>query len=230
MSWWRRLRQHLSLTEGDGRLVIQRNWEPHAFGLSLYALFVVASLWASGMTPAWQFFLRHHADYVLFLRLFYGVLLVAPVAYAHRLSLRLRTFVFDRAHDYVTCNGRVVCALSELESVRVGKPLGADVDGTCLGFLIHGRNEIVIDRNDFLGAGTEELGRAGLALAVYAGVPLSAEGTWSDPSHPPIVLSPDWTADVVVPPLPTPPAETPARRLRRPRRASTLRRPRRTRK
>lgn len=186
--WWLRgnfwavwLRQRLNASEKGGQLIIERRWQPHAFALSLYGLFMVVMLWTPWATTEVQHFLHYHPSYTLIVRLIGLLLLVAPVIYAYRLGLRRRRFVFDRTHDFVTCNDQVICALSEVESVRVGKRLNSEADQNVLEVLIHGRNEVSIDWDDLLGVGREELGLAGLAISEYAQIPLWAENAWRDP-------------------------------------------------
>jgi hypothetical protein len=211
MTWRQRIRQHLSITRSQGPLVIRRRWQPHGFALGAYGVMVAAMLWIPYADSALQYFLIHHPGYLLFVRVLFGMLLVLPVWYARRLSLRRHVFVFDRMGDYVTCDDRVVCALSEVESVRVGKPLGQEANLKELAFLIHGRNEVVIDQDDFLGASLEELGQAGLALALYARVPLWSDGVWNDPSRPEVGQMPFESVSV------DPQPRAASRRLRRPR-------------
>jgi hypothetical protein len=183
--WWQTWRQHLSVTQKDGQLVIQRRWEPHAFNLALYAVIVGGLPWLSYAIPALQNFLLHQSSgLLLFLRVFYGLLFAVPAVQARRFILRRRTFVFDCTHDFVTADDRVVCALSEVQSVRVGKPLNAEGERKGLEVLIHGRNEVPIDWNDLLGANMDELGQAGLALSQYAQIPLWTEGAWHNPAEP----------------------------------------------
>ena len=193
--WARRLRQRLSASEVNGQLVLRRRWQPHALALGIYGLLVAAGLFVSWETSAWQQFLHHSPDFRFCLGLLDAVLVAGPLLYARRFWMRRRVFIFDRQHDYVTCDGKVMCALSEVESVRVGKPLAGEGGPKELGFLIHGRNEVGIEWGDLVGASLEEMGQAGQALSQYAGVPLWSEGEWRNPNAPDDLPPPVATAD-----------------------------------
>ena len=190
--------QNLSVSEEDGRLVIRRRWQAHSLRLCLYETVVGAPLWGPWAASGWHHFLSPSNGLLAYF--LYALLLGGPAVLAHRFRSRGRVYVFDRAHDYVTCDGRVVCALSEVQSVRVGEPPDWETRAQALGFLIHGRNEITLEWEDLAGAGPGELGQAGLALSVYARIPLWAEGEWRDPRDPsdgpPPVAAPDPTRQI----------------------------------
>ncbi len=193
--WAQQLWQRLSATEVNGQLVIRRRWQPHALTLGLYGLLIAAGLVGLSETSGWQQFLHHNPDSRLCFSVLNVGLIAGPLLYARHFWSRRRVFIFDRQHDYVTADGQVVCALSEVESVRVGKPLRSEGETKELGFLIHGRTEVGVEWGDFIGPNMEEMGQAGQALSQYARVPIWADGEWRNPNSAHDIPLPVTSAD-----------------------------------
>ncbi len=160
----------LSVRLQDDQLCICRRKLPCILVLCGYVLLFI-SVMAIPFLGAFVYH-KHETGFYELLAIALPMLLVC--LYYGAGYLKPWSFVFNREHNFVIFNEKVVCTLAEVQSVHVGKEYFRSGRGTNillkLSFQTVGGTEEEISGGGLYGPNRAEMERVGAAVAEYAGV------------------------------------------------------------
>ncbi len=160
----------LSVRLQEGQLLICRRKLPCILVLCGYVL-----LFLSVMTiPFLGAFVYHKHESGFYELLAVALPMLLVCLYYGASYLKPWTFIFNREHNFVIFNEKVVCTLAEVQSVHVGKEYlraGRETNIVLkLSFQTMGGTEEEIGNSGLYGPNRAEMERVGAVVAEYAGV------------------------------------------------------------
>lgn len=162
----------LDVASKGAQLVISRRKAPYVLTMAGWTL-AFAGFIAIPFMGAFVYH-RNAPSFIIFLSLSLPILIL--YLYRGVSYLRPHTFVFDREHDFVTLNDKVVCSLKELKSIYVEKCFygfrRTSGSSLRLSFLTQSGTDEEIEQSSLYGPSKREMERIAAVIAEYADVPL----------------------------------------------------------